>query len=328
MTNTSIPKVVNKSHDFDVTRLLPLLPHIEDADYWRQLTPGASIADTSFSAADNRAPLSPDERARYLMQLRTDGYLQTPVALSQATLDEMKRCVDSVMRAGFPPIFALVYDVFFQALGNFCDVLTATLGADYLLIPSFWVYHVSTSDDDRGFEPHRDAEYVDTLDADGLPRVLTAWIAITQATPLNGCIYFVPRGRDPDYQDAIHDLEKTASRYKLQDVRALPAQPGTMSCWDQYLFHWGSRSSQWAQAPRISYAMYFQRGDGPRFDPTAMTLSSPITFAHRLGIVCQGIMRYSHVGLRNMESARPLIAFSDKYTALLRPHQGDNMPNR
>lgn len=315
--DTNQPKVVNRSHHFDITKLLPNLTRIETPDYWRDIASGAAITDSSFSATNETAGVAPHERERYLLQLKEDGHFQTPAAIAQPVLDEMKQCVDSVMRAGFPPIFALVYDAFFRALGNFDAFLNAALGSNYLLIPNFWVYHVSTDDDARGFEPHRDAEYPDTLDSDGLPTVLTTWIAITEATPLNGCIYYLPRGRDPEYQQAVHDLDKGAGRYALQDVRALPAMPGTMSCWDQYLLHWGSRSSKWAREPRISYAMYFQRGDVPRLDPTALSLSSPVTFAHRLGIICKGIMRYSYVGLRNSKATRPLIEFADRYTDLL-----------
>jgi len=310
-------KVVNKSHDFDLMTLIPLLAQIEDPDYWRRLSPGAKISERPFSQVEAAREVSPSQCKHYRKQLREDGYFQTPAALPGPMLAEMKQCVDAVMRAGFPPIFALVYDVFFRALGSFSGILGATLGPDYYLIPNFWVYHVSQSNNDRGFEPHRDAEYANTLDADGQPQVLTAWIAITEATPLNGCIYYLPRGRDPEYQDAITDLDKTASQYSLQDVRAAPAKPGTMSCWDQYLFHWGCRSSQWAHEPRISYAMYFQRGDIPRLDSTALALPSPLTFAQRLGIICKGIMRYSFVGLRSSSTAAPLIAFADKYKALL-----------
>ena len=315
--DTSTAKVINKSHEFDVATLIPHLGRVENADYWRQLAPGAAITDAPFRATPRAAALSPEARERYLMRLHADGYFQTPGAIPDSALEEMKQCVENVMGAGFPPIFALVYDVFFRALGGFDDVLTATLGADYYLIPNFWVYHVATDDDDRGFEPHRDAEYADTLDANGLPTVLTAWIAVTEATPLNGCIYLLPRGRDPEYQDAVHDLDKTASKFDLHNVRALPAQPGTMSCWDQYVYHWGSRSSRFAPIPRISYAMYFQRGDVARLDPTALRPASQLTFAQRLGIICKGIMRYSFVGLRTSASAQPLIAFADRYTAML-----------
>lgn len=314
-------KVVNKSHDFDVAKLIPLLDKIETIGYWEKLAPGAAITDNPFTAATETACLPSPEHERYLARLREDGHFQTPVSISEQDLNEMQRCVDSVIRAGFPPIFALVYDVFYRALGGFRDFLAAALGPDYYLIPNFWVYHVATSDDDRGFEPHRDAEYTDTIGDDGLPTVLTAWIAITEATPLNGCMYYLPRGRDPEYREAIFDLDRTASRVALQDVRALPAKPGTMSCWDQYLFHWGSRSSQWAHEPRISYAMYFQRGDMPRLDSTALTVPSQLPFAHRLGIICKGIIRYSFVGLRESEAAIPLIAFADRYAALLEPAQ-------
>jgi len=306
-------KTVNKSHDFDLPRLLELLPNIEDPDYWERLCPGAAITADPFARAEASVGVTAEQRARYLGQLRTDGYFQSGVCLSESTLGEMRSCVENVVAAGYPPIFALVYDVFYRALGGFDDLLCTLLGPNYQLIPNFWVYHIGMSDDERGFEPHRDAEYTDTIGADGLPRVITTWIAITDATPLNGCIHVVPKGRDPRYCEAISNLATPVSVTSLEDVRAIPARAGTLSGWDQYISHWGGHSSQWAQQPRLSYALYFQRGDMEPLDGTAFTPPAKLDFGARLEIICGGLMRYSFVGLRNSESAAPLLAFADRH---------------
>jgi hypothetical protein len=100
-------------------------------------------------------------------------------------------------------MFALVYDVFYEAFAHFDGILAGILGCGYQLIPNFWVYHIGTSDQVKGFEPHRDAEYVETIGLDGMPTVLTLWVAVTDATPLNSCMYVVPRNRDPQYADVI-----------------------------------------------------------------------------------------------------------------------------
>ena len=313
----SPPRVINKSHDLDLARIHALLGEISSPHFWQSLAPGSTITGEPFGAASPSGALASDEGSRYVMRLCEDGYFQTPPRVDATTLDEMLRCVDAVMRQGLPPIFALVYDVFYRACASFHPALVAVLGERYRLIPNFWVYHIAPSEEDRGFEPHRDAEYCDTIRPDGLPTVITAWIAITEATPLNGCMYILPRGRDPEYAAAVHDLQKGATRYAVQDVRAVPALPGTMSCWNQYVFHWGSRSSKWSPWPRVSYAMYFQRGDVPPVDRSALAVPSAISFEKRLGIILRGILRYSFVGLGQSTGAERIIEFARTYTSLL-----------
>jgi hypothetical protein len=246
-----------------------------------------------------------------------EGYFQTKPLLAVESLQKMRECIENVKRAGFPAMFALVYDVFYEAFAHFESVLTPMLGPDYQLVPNYWIYYIDTTDDSKGFEPHRDAEYPDTSGADGLPTVLTLWIALTEANPLNSCIYYVPASRDPQYVQATKDLKTGATQFALEDIRALPAQPGTLSCWGQYLFHWGSRGSKYAREPRISYAMYCQRKDIAPVDDALLDFSDPFDFETRLAIICRGIYRYSYLSLRESEAAQPLLAFMERYRALL-----------
>ena len=127
------------------------------------------------------------------------------------------------------------------------DIETWHCCCKYLLVPNFWIYYIEPSDSGKGFEPHRDAEYANTIGTDGIPTVLTLWISVTEATPLNSCMYLVPKHRDPQYDQAIRDLETGGTQFALEDIRALPTQAGTLSCWDQYVYHWGSRSSKRAR---------------------------------------------------------------------------------
>ena len=304
-------KTVNKSHDFDLSRLLSLLPNIERRSYWEDLCPGATITPQPFGAS----PEFSQDTSRHNQQLREDGYFQTDPILSEATCLELRRCVEAVLAAGYPPIFALVYDGFYRALADFDPVLCGVLGHSYRLIPNFWVYHIDTNDEARGFEPHRDAEYPSTLDDSGLPTIVTAWIAVTDATPLNGCMYVLPRGRDPNYPRAVTNLAEPAVVDALENARAIPTRAGSLSCWDQYIVHWGCRSSHWATAPRISYAVYFEREDGPSRDPTAFAPPRTLDLADRLGIISKGLLRYSFAGLRDASELARLVELADAFAA-------------
>ena len=299
--------------DFETERLLELIPSIEDVDFWRTLSPGLAISDNPFAALPFPPPISADLSAAYRDQLRSEGYFQTSPLLSELTLKQMLQAIENVRNMGLPNMFALVYDVFFRALVQVGPVLSEALGESWQLIPNFWVYYVEPTDHGKGFEPHRDAEYPNTLDEQGMPKVLTAWITVTEATPLNSCMYLLPRNRDSQYEEAIHNLKTGWNQMQLQDLRALPTPAGTLSCWDQYVFHYGSRSSKRAPVPRVSIAFYCQRGDIAPVDDSLIPVPSRLDFKTRLGIICRGLRRYSYVSFRDSPQKEPLLAFLNRH---------------
>lgn len=301
----------------DLQDLLQHRHRIEDADYWRRLNPQASITD--FLLQESHISQGPDatKLAFWRDQLREEGYFQTGQLIPTAMVEEMRRCIDVVKEAGFPVMFALVYDVFYSAFAYLDPVLVNILGPSYKLIPNFWVYFINPLEGGTGFEPHRDAEYKETIGADGLPTVLTLWITITDATPLNSCMYALPKHRDAGYAQAVHDLNQEAPPLALEDIRALPTRAGTLSCWDQYLYHWGSRSSKRASGPRISYAMYCQCEEVPQVDDVAIDLRSGLDFNTRLGLICKGMYRYSYMSVNTPAHADPLRTFLEKHMASL-----------
>jgi Phytanoyl-CoA dioxygenase (PhyH) len=313
MTETTI---LRKS--ISLENLIPLLSQAEDINYWRSLNPGSNISDNPFSIFPTFPELNNSMLDEYSLQLREEGYFQTNPFIPNATIQQMNECINRVKKAGFPPMFALVYDVFYQAFGYFHSTLTGILGSGYKLVPNFWVYYIDTFDTGKGFEPHRDAEYLNTIDSQGMPTVITVWITITDANPLNSCMYILPSNRDPQYTDAIHDLSTPANQFALEDIRALPTKAGILSCWDQYVFHWGSRSSKRAKQPRISYAAYCQRGDIPPVDDVMINIPSAIDFNTRLGLICRGLYRYSYASFEQSKQDDPVLDFFEKHKATLK----------
>lgn len=312
---TEETEVLRKSIRLD--ELLPLLPQAENIDFWRTLNPNSTISDKPFQSFPAISAIKQDELDEYALQLKEEGYFQTHPVIPPATLQQMLECIENVRKIGFPPMFALVYDVFYQVFAYFDSSLARILGKGYKLMPNFWVYYIDTSDSGKGFEPHRDAEYANTIGPDGMPNVITIWVTITDATPLNSCMYLVPANRDPQYVNAIHDLNTGATQFALEDIRALPTKAGVLSCWDQYVFHWGSRSSKRAKLPRVSYAAYCQRGDISSVDDVAIDIPSVLDFETRLALICKGLYRYSYVGFQHSKQAEVLLEFLTKHMAKL-----------
>jgi Phytanoyl-CoA dioxygenase (PhyH) len=303
--------------NIDAERLLALLPQAASIEYWRSLNPTCAICAKPH-ATTGQPVSTADPLDDYLSKLREDGYFQTSPVVPAAVVQQMRTCVESVRAAGFPPTFALVYDVFYDALLYSDPIFTHLLGPGYRLIPNFWVYYIETSDEGKGFEPHRDAEYENTVDEAGLPTVLTFWTAITDATPLNSCMYLVPSSRDPYYNDALNRVKvPLRTDFPLENIRALPAAAGTVSSWNQYLLHWGARSSRRAATPRISYAAYLQRRDVPPVDDVWYEVPVNISFPERLGLICRGLLRYSYAKFEQSDTTAQVVALLKKYEALL-----------
>src|SRR5262249_50438440 len=155
------------------------------------------------------------------------------------------------------PVFMYVYDDFYQLSCYVSELLATILGPGYRVLPSLVAWCIDARrDNPKGWHPHRDRDY-DTIGAHGQPKSLSLWVPLTDATPLNGCMYCVPTSRDPDVRTrpAVNKVARP------QDVRALPAAAGSVLGWHHAFLHWGGRASWRATTPRISFSIEYQRGD-------------------------------------------------------------------
>ena len=121
-------------------------------------------------------------------------------------------------------------------------------------------------------------------------------IPVTEATPLNGCMYVVPRMFDPGDIEAVD----------VRNVRALPAEPGAVMGWNQDIWHWGGRSSTRAREPRISVSLEMQRGDVPAEYPNLIASDAVLELAERLAVIGEVIARYEHMA----PSPPPMLALA------------------
>lgn len=289
-------------------------------EYWLELCPQFTISDKLLS----QPPEPPYELEAGLAetcaaQYKEDGYFQSQPLIPADTARQLADAIIKVTDQGFPAQFCLVYDDFWQPLRRLNHLLEPIMGKDYRLLPDFWFYNVATSDDDSGWSPHRDLQFPNPVNSDGTPKVINLWIPLTDATTLNGCMYMLPASRDPDYPKDFSSLIgqdfRTVKHYTpdmLQNFRALPGKAGTIFGWNQYVFHWGSRSSHWAKEPRINYSMYVQRADVKPYDDLAINLNGEnnfeLSFNMRLGLVCRSLWQYKDTN--DLALGDELIAFA------------------
>lgn len=247
------------------------LKHLGSTAFWHELMPVLHITDTPFENQHIGHELSPELQTRLRKQMIDDGYFQLPPILDEEETLLLRNLVLQLHQENIMPIFAAVYDEFWQTLQRLRGLLTPVLGAGYRLVPDFWVWHVEADDNVAGWGPHRDGDQVATnMRSDGTPTLCTAWITLTDVDTTNSCIYLLPRKYDAVFQDFVRRKfgqpgipNPEQIPLPLNRVRALPARAGSILGWDQNMLHWGSGSSQWAAGPRISVGIYYLAADAP-----------------------------------------------------------------
>ena len=269
---------------------------IRNRDFWLARAPGLHIGEDVVRQAVRAFQPSNSQAADLDERLRDDGYFQ----LAHDFGLDMAMMADTVRRFsadGIPPVFCFLFDEFwapFHAL----DAMHGGLLGPYSFLPDFWIWNVDPAKGDAGWKPHRDRGHL-ALRSDGGPVSLTTWIPLSDATPLNSCMYVVPAHADPTY-GTPHENE---IRFELPAIRALPAKAGEILVWNQALLHWGSRSSHRATKSRISMAFEFQANDSKPFNTPLLPPDKPVPFDVRLRLIAKQVVQYRH-----MYEVDPLIA--------------------
>ncbi|WP_167772865.1 phytanoyl-CoA dioxygenase family protein [Ramlibacter humi] len=261
-----------------------------DAALWRSLAPGLHLHDEEW--LQRQRPLAiPSELIESLRGLlREEGYFQLPPQPWDLPIDAMAQLVRMLDERGIPLPFSFMYDEFWILYYRLHGMIQGLLGPGYLRLPDFWTWLVDPQRHESGWKPHRDKGW-QSLREDRSPKSITIWLPLTRTTPLNGCMYLVPAHRDPTYGTP----DDKDWRHEPADIRALPAEAGSVFCWTQALLHWGSRTSPRGEAPRISVAFEFQAGDVPPYNQPLTQPTEVPDLALRLKLVSQQILQYRHM---------------------------------
>lgn len=267
----------------------PPVGRMADEGFWRETFPELTIG-TLFNGEFTINDLGSERSQRVADRMRVEGYFQEG---DEGLVDLTARLSAAIERAhsmGIPPVFVFLFDEPWAAFYRQHAALAAFLGPDYRVLPDFWAWRVDPAAGQAGWRPHRDKGFM-ALRPDGSPKALTVWIPLTEATPLNGCMYMLPANRDPVYgteQDAQHKVD-------LPSVRALPGKPGDYFCWNQAVLHWGAQSSPFGGAPRMSMALEFQRADEQPFNEPLIPTLAVLPFTDRLKLCAKQILQYKHM---------------------------------
>ena len=262
--------------------------NFKDRNFWLARAPGLHIGDDQVFRNARAFRPGNEQAADLATRIRDEGYFQ----IAHDTGLNLALMADTVRRFsadGIAPVFAFLFDEFwapFHAL----DALYGGILGGYGMLPHFWVWNVDPQKGDAGWNPHRDMGHV-SLRPDGTPIAITTWIPLSDANPLNSCMYIVPAHADPVY-GTPQDKEW---RFDLPSIRALPAQPGDIFVWNQAVLHWGSRSSPRASESRVSMAFEFQRSDAPPLGDPILQPGKVLPFEARLKLIARQLLQYRHM---------------------------------
>lgn len=286
------PSVARVEAGFD---FVLALRHIERhwADYrtpefWRGLNPHLTVSASPLATArPHPAIVSDDAAASAAVQLDRDGYLATSPVVTDARMAPIRQAMDTLAARGIPAGFVAVYDEYYALFEGLEPLFAPILGERYLWVAhGFWAFRVPPGDQAINSlwapaSPHRDSLGPDPrILAGERPGIMTVWIALTDVTPADSCIYVVPAAADRAFRTAERDVHP--GQFELQDIRAVPAQAGSVLAWSTHLAHWGSRGSAASTRTRMSATMYFQRADVPAFDASVFDPSGPVPLDDRL----------------------------------------------
>ena len=255
-----------------------------DPDFWRGLCPDLTITDRppADAAPVDVAAAGGGDALR--QRMRDEGYAATSPIVPPESIAVCRDAVRRLDAEGLPAAFVTLYDEPYRMYAVLDPLIAAVLGPRPVMrAPALWAFHVPAGSAGRTrwttFAPHRD--YVDPdprLLRDGVPGAVVAWIALTDVTPADSCLYVLPADCDPDYRQSIKGV--TLEHIVHQDVRAVPAAAGSVVLLSTRLVHWGSRSSRHAAGPRISLSTHLlRRGDATASE--TIDLERPVPFAFR-----------------------------------------------
>lgn len=257
--------------------------------FWEELAPDFHICDSAFFSAIPLLKPS-DEEGAYINELLVhEGYFQSK-ANWNVDCARMAALARKLSDNNIFPVFAFIYDEFWLPFMQLHEVYAAILGDAYYVLPDFWIWNVDPQKGESGWRAHRDKNR-NALLSNGAPKTLTTWIPLSEATPLNGCMYVVPAMLDPTYNTENEQLRQ----FEYSSIRALPAKPGDFFMWNQAVLHWGGQSSPRAQESRVSMAFEFQRADVEPFNTPLLKPLTILSFEDRLKLIAKQILQYQHM---------------------------------
>jgi hypothetical protein len=277
-----------------------------DIAYWRAIG-GARALSTRLPVAPRRYAFTGGELEALAASIGQQGYFITRPIVPAASRAKLLGLIDRITRSGLNPLWAMLFDEFWHTFARIGSVLETILGRDYRYVTGDYVFIVDNTDAAAGWGKHRDLQFARSIDADNRPRIMSCWVALTDATPLNSCLYCLPYSRDPNFPENLAELAVP----RVEDIECMQVRAGQVIGLSHALLHWGSRSSARGAARRVSFVFDAQRGDIAGYHHALLDPAERLSFAQRAAYVGHVVfwLKRNNVGFgsRDLAIAKQLV---------------------
>ena len=279
----------------------------QTAEFWRSLVPTLHVLappplppppPTTDATSQSLPEVGTDNSMKH--RLREEGYFTTKLGIANDLPTLLANGISQLRAAGWPASFILMYDeawVLSKSADHIMDTVAGNTNNGDML-----AWDIDPNRDEAGFSPHRDRQPADissSFHTNGMPKYSTAWIALTDATPENSCLYMIPKQFDPGYDhpgdvDNIDPLERCLpDKTCYQNIRALPIEHGHGIFFSHRILHWGSRGRKGYAVPRmaLSVACSVDSFEPSYFADKEKQLPFP-ELNVRLGLICGQMICY------------------------------------
>ena len=276
-----------------------------DAEYWNAIL-SAHGCSISNSADAEFVDVDASTTAKHIDALCEEGYVWGDVVIPSEQTTALRRGIDALVEAKWPPACVFVSDVAWRVIDALFAHAEVLLGGECVLEPSVAAFKLERDANGKRYignnfgVPHRDYSREDAVDADGRAQVLSLWLPLNRVTETSGCMYIVSKKDDPD--GGRGDSFKTAPEVPRGAARALaPADAGALLAWAGNVIHWGSACAPDSpDAPRVSVAFVFRRrGDAEaradaRLPPLTRADARASGLDRRLAVIRHALGTFEH----------------------------------
>ncbi len=260
-------------------------------EFWREMNPQLTIGD-AYQPDLSVNMIKVVHRASDM--LGRDGYFQLPPQFDEQVLNPLRDAIKALAHIGIPPVYIYLYDQPWAIFADLRQLISNFLGDDFVLLPNFWAWNISSVEGARGWPPHQDCaartRFPDGAGGDVLLS-LSLWVPLSDATLKNGCMAVLPRLYEHYYNMPLDDPGIIKPEHSI----ALPAKAGSVLGWTQDLYHWSNRVTVDGENPRLSLSFEFQnRAFEPLAEPL-LDVTCPPSFETRLELISKQFEKYQHM---------------------------------
>ena len=200
---------------------------LHNVTFWKSLAPSLHIEDIGNLKIQRIFSSNLWNMSNAVELMKEEGYFQLEPRDWQLSLREMIALIDTLHSLNIPISFCFLYDEFWIMYMRLYHTIGSVLGEDFVRLPDFWAWRVDPQESGSGWHVHRDKS-IETVFSNGMPKSISVWIPLSDATTSNGCMYVLPANRDPTY--GTHDTLTAHWGSIAPDIRALPVPAGKHWC--------------------------------------------------------------------------------------------------